>query len=92
MADIDMVFGLQDFEDQVKFQSINFSLSYCPWTLKNIMNYQFSALFFSLLTDIYLRYQVTDQVVALGLRKLHVLPIVSFLHFCSPPYWLCSLG
>jgi hypothetical protein len=38
---------------RVRFWSINFSRSYVLWTYRNIPNYQFSALFSSLLTDIH---------------------------------------
>ena len=42
--------------DQVRIwsRSIDFSRSYGPWTQKNFMNYQFSALFSQVLADIHL--------------------------------------
>jgi hypothetical protein len=51
---LDIVLPYQDTDQvQLWFWSLYFSRSYCPWTLKNITNYQFSALFFSKLSGIH---------------------------------------
>jgi hypothetical protein len=44
--------------DKIWFQYMDFSLSYGPWTSKNITNCQFSALFFALLTNITNQYHI----------------------------------
>jgi hypothetical protein len=91
---------------EFSFDPYIFSRRYGPWTY--ITNYQFPALFLSLLTDIHLifgtlfchtKLQIKfkfgfdplefHEVVVHELRKIS--RIVSFLHFCNPPYWFCSL-
>jgi hypothetical protein len=74
LTDIHFIFGtlLCHTKIQIKFwvwsRSIHFSLSYGPWTYKNIMNSQFSALFFSLLTDIHLLFETLLSNTKLQLR------------------------